>query len=112
MSLSKIVILIKIKLVIKKVLFLLLFSSFTAIIISEECTGNYCELGRGGRLVQEITSHRKGFINILDLKKWESNRVEEFGVTSSPTYFVLDRNKIILAKPNDVYELKKIFKLR
>ena len=49
------------------------------------------------------------FINILDLKKWESQRVEDFGITNIPNYFVLDKEKIIIAKPEDIEELKKYF---
>ena len=49
------------------------------------------------------------FTNILDLNKWESKRVQDFGISNIPNYFVLDKNKIIIAKPEDVEELKKYF---
>jgi hypothetical protein len=61
---------------------------------------------------QDMTSKWKEFINIIDLKKWESKRVKDFGVTATPTYFVLDKNKIIMAKPNDVNELTKVFGIK
>ncbi len=61
---------------------------------------------------QNMTSKWKEFINILDLKKWESNRVHDFGVTAIPSFFILDKNKIIIAKPDDVTELKKTFGMR
>ena len=49
------------------------------------------------------------FTNILDLNKWESKRVQDFGISNIPNYFVLDKDKIIIAKPEDVEELKKYF---
>lgn len=57
----------------------------------------------------EMSSQFDKFINILDLKKWESQRVEDFGITNIPNYFVLDKEKIIIAKPEDIEELKKYF---
>ena len=50
-----------------------------------------------------------GFTNILDLKKWDSEKVKDYGVTAIPSYFLLDKNKVIIAKPNDVEELKAMF---
>ena len=61
---------------------------------------------------QHMTSKWNGFINILDLKKWESERVRDFGVTAIPFFFILDQNKTIIAKPGDVEELKKTFGIR
>ena len=57
-----------------------------------------------------MTAGWKGYINILDLDKWESFRAKNYGVTEIPNYFILDKNKVILAKPDDVKALKKIFK--
>ena len=50
-----------------------------------------------------------GFTNILDLKKWDSEKVKDYGVTAIPSYFLLDKNKVIVAKPNDLEELKIMF---
>ncbi len=52
------------------------------------------------------------FTNILDLKKWDSQKAKDYGVTAIPSYFLLDKNKVIVAKPNDVEELKEMFQPR
>ena len=52
------------------------------------------------------------FTNILDLKKWDSQKVKDYGVTAIPSYFLLDKNKVIIAKPNDIVELKEMFQTR
>ncbi len=59
---------------------------------------------------EKMTAGWKEYINILDLEKWDSFRAKNYGVTAIPNYFVLDKNKVILAKPDDVKALKKIFK--
>ena len=58
---------------------------------------------------EEMANGFDNFINILDLNKWESSRVQDFGIMNIPNYFVLDKEKIIIAKPEDVEELKKYF---
>ena len=58
---------------------------------------------------EEMSSGFDKFTNILDLNKWESQRVQDFGITNIPNYFILDKDKIIIAKPEDVEELKKYF---
>ncbi len=60
----------------------------------------------------EMTANFDGFTNILDLKKWDSPKVKDYGISAIPSYFVLDANKKILAKPNDVTELKAMFETR
>ena len=52
------------------------------------------------------------FINILDLDKWSSPKVKNYGITAIPTYLVLDSDKNILAKPEDFNELKSMFETR
>lgn len=59
---------------------------------------------------EKMTAGWKEYINILDLDKWESFRAKNYGVTEIPSYFILDKNKVIIAKPDDVNALKKIFK--
>ncbi len=56
-----------------------------------------------------MTSNFNNFINILDLDKWESKKVSDYGITAIPSYFILDANKKIIAKPNFVEELKEMF---
>jgi len=52
------------------------------------------------------------FTNILDLKKWDSQKTKDYGVTAIPSYFLLDGSKKIIAKPNDVKELEEMFQPR
>ncbi len=47
------------------------------------------------------------FIHVLKLKKWDSKVVLDYGLNATPTYFVLDRNKRFLAKPENLDGLKK-----
>ena len=58
---------------------------------------------------EEMTDGFEKFTNILDLDKWESKRVIDFGISNIPNYFILNKEKIIIAKPEDVEELKKYF---
>ena len=58
---------------------------------------------------KEMTQGFDLFINILDLDKWESKKVRDFGFSNIPNYFILDKEKIIIAKPENVEELKQYF---
>ncbi len=49
------------------------------------------------------------FTNILDLDKWDSSRVQDFGISAIPNYFILNKDKNIIAKPEDLEELKGYF---
>jgi len=61
---------------------------------------------------EEMTRDYPEFINVLDLEKWSSQKVRDFGVTAIPSYFVLDSDKVILAKPEDFEDLKSMFEER
>jgi len=61
---------------------------------------------------EKMTADFVDFTNILDLDKWNSQKVKDYGITAIPSYFVLDANKNILAKPNDVEELKAMFETK
>jgi len=50
------------------------------------------------------------FIHVLKLKKWDNTIVNNYGLTSTPTYFVLDRDKKFIAKPKNLEELKLFIK--
>ena len=54
----------------------------------------------------------KEFINILDLEKWSSQKVKDYGIQAIPTYLVLDADKNILAKPEDFEDLRSMFETR
>lgn len=59
-----------------------------------------------------MTKDYAEFINILDLKKWSSQKVKDYGISAIPTYLVLDAEKKILAKPEDFEALKSMFETR
>lgn len=46
------------------------------------------------------------FIHVLGLGKWGNKIGDDYGVELTPTYFVLDKDKKISAKPHDVEALK------
>jgi len=46
--------------------------------------------------------------NILGLKKWQNPIAKDYQITATPTYFVLDKDKKIIAKP-DLFEDVKVF---
>jgi len=57
--------------------------------------------------------HTLNFIkwtNILGLNKWQNPTAKSYDIVSTPTYFILDSNKKIIAKPNSIQELKSFFK--
>lgn len=49
------------------------------------------------------------FINVLGLGKWTNKLGVLYNVNETPTYFILDKNKKIIAKPNDILELRDYF---
>ncbi|MCD2258506.1 TlpA family protein disulfide reductase [Psychroserpens luteolus] len=50
------------------------------------------------------------FIHVLGLGKWNNPTSDAYGIESTPSYFLLDTNKTIVAKPYDVEALKVILK--
>lgn len=50
------------------------------------------------------------FINVLGLGKWDNEIGNKYGVKETPTYFVLDRDKRIIDKPEDFESLKAFFR--
>jgi len=60
----------------------------------------------------DMISEFSDFTNILDLDKWSSKKVKDYGITAIPSYFVLDANKVILAKPENINELKDLFEAK
>lgn len=49
------------------------------------------------------------FIHILGLDKWDNEIGNLYDVTATPTFFVLDKDKRIIAKPYGVKELKEFY---
>lgn len=50
------------------------------------------------------------FIHVLGLGKWDNNIGNAYGVSATPTYFILDKDKRIIAKPENFDVLKAFFK--
>ena len=46
------------------------------------------------------------FIHVIGLGKWNNDIGNKYDVTATPTYFILDKNKRIIAKPEDIEALK------
>lgn len=49
------------------------------------------------------------FLHVIGLGKWDNEIGNNYNVTATPTYFVLDEDKNILAKPIDFEELLSVF---
>jgi thiol-disulfide isomerase/thioredoxin len=47
--------------------------------------------------------------NILGLKKWQNKVARKYEIRATPTYFILDKNKKIVAKPEHFKDLKAFF---
>jgi thiol-disulfide isomerase/thioredoxin len=47
-----------------------------------------------------------GWHNVLGLKKWENETARTYQINATPTYFILDKNKKIIAKPNEIDDVK------
>lgn len=47
--------------------------------------------------------------NILGLQKWQNPMVKEYQITATPTYFILDEHKKIIAKPDYFRDVKAFF---
>lgn len=50
------------------------------------------------------------FIHVYGEGKWQNPIGDAYGVTATPTYFILDSNKNIIAKPNDFPALEAYYK--
>lgn len=57
------------------------------------------------KMVENLT----GFTHILDLQKWDSERVNDYGIMAIPSYFLLDKDKNIIAKPENMEEINSMF---
>ncbi|MBO3115426.1 thioredoxin family protein [Winogradskyella sp. DF17] len=50
------------------------------------------------------------FLHTIGLGKWENTIVKTYGITATPTYFLLDKEKKILSKPYDFNEVENRLK--
>ena len=46
------------------------------------------------------------FTHVLGLGKWEHPLVQQYNITATPHYLVLDKDKVIVAKPQNLEELQ------
>lgn len=46
------------------------------------------------------------FLHVYGPKKWDNPLVQKYNLSATPTYFLLDSNKKIIAKPYDISELE------
>jgi thiol-disulfide isomerase/thioredoxin len=53
------------------------------------------------------TSYFPNFIHVLALGKWENKIGRDYDISSTPTYFVLDKDKKIIFKPENFDELQQ-----
>ena len=49
----------------------------------------------------DMTPKFPAFINVLALNKWENEIPRSYDVHATPSYFLLDKNKRIIVKPED-----------
>jgi thiol-disulfide isomerase/thioredoxin len=49
------------------------------------------------------------FIHVFGEGKWENTIGDDYGVTATPTYFILNKDKEIIARPDDVVVLKALY---
>jgi len=50
------------------------------------------------------------FIHQIGLGKWDNPIVNAYGISATPTYFILDASKRIIAKPNELKDLEVLLK--
>lgn len=58
---------------------------------------------------KSLTYDYPEFIHVYGEGKWDNKIGDSYGVTATPTYFVLDKDKKIIAKPQDLEALKGFF---
>ncbi|MDY2586051.1 TlpA family protein disulfide reductase [Winogradskyella aquimaris] len=61
------------------------------------------------RWTQEIKKY-PDFIHTIGLGKWDNPIVKTYGVAATPTYFLLNKDKKIIAKPYDYSEVESTLK--
>lgn len=57
----------------------------------------------------QFTKKLATWTNILGLKKWENKMAIEYKINSTPTYFILDKDKKIIEKPLNFEDVKAYF---
>lgn len=60
---------------------------------------------------EKMVENLPEFTHVLDLQKWDSEKVKDYGIMEIPSYFLLDKDKNIIAKPENVAEIKAMFEV-
>ena len=63
-----------------------------------------------GEVTRSVKKMRLNGYHFYDELRWESKPFLDYHVTSTPTVFVLDKDRMIVCKPYDWYELKEWLK--
>lgn len=58
---------------------------------------------------EQFSAKLSTWTHILGLKKWENEMAKEYKINATPTYFILDKDKNIIAKPEHFEEVKAYF---
>jgi len=61
-------------------------------------------------VIKEIKKEGYKWVNIAEQKGWDSPIAEQYGVSSTPTFFLLDKDKKIIAKPTGISEVVRLLK--
>ena len=56
-----------------------------------------------------VKTNKLDWINLLDLRGWEGKVTEDYYVYATPTMFLIDKEKKIIAKPSSIEELYNWF---
>jgi peroxiredoxin len=54
-----------------------------------------------------LAEHATSWINYTELKGWDSKAAIDYSIYATPTMFILDRNRMILARPVTVGDLRR-----
>ena len=58
-------------------------------------------------LWKSMTQNLPNWHHVLGLNKWENKIARVYNINATPTYFVLDKNKKIIAKPDHLKDVKE-----
>ncbi|WP_055447036.1 TlpA family protein disulfide reductase [Lacinutrix mariniflava] len=58
---------------------------------------------------KDMTYEYSEFLHVFGEGKWDNPIGDQYNVTGTPSYFVLDKDKKIIAKPEDINDFKKYF---
>lgn len=59
---------------------------------------------------EKVSANFPEFIHVIGLQKWDNPLIKDYGIMSTPSYFVLDKNKTIISKPDDADGLEAFLK--